>query len=107
MSNELNDKERSTDLVYRQPIRVNHFCRYWPIKKTRKNYANGSNHWIERCRCGRTISVDCSFSNGDVKSPQITKVWFDIEGNIVKRTGFGHTNGTNGLDNGYKSNVVG
>ena len=64
-----------------------HFtCRYWPVKRTVKPHLSGMK-WVERCKHGYYSYVDWSYANGDRKSPQVGKVWFDPEGTEIAKTG--------------------
>lgn len=63
-----------------------HHCHFFVVRRTIAHRSNGM-AWVERCRCGRTVSVDCSFFGADRISPKIRKAWFDAEGNLERITG--------------------
>lgn len=63
-----------------------HYCKYYVLKKSMRSHMHGQS-WYERCKCGRTIWIDCKFYVEGRNSPQITKTWFDREGNIERVTG--------------------
>lgn len=74
------------DIVYRKPYYVDHRCRFSVIKKSVKDTLNGKK-WFEKCRCGRTVLVDCNLIVEGANSPRIKKHWYDKEGNFERTTG--------------------
>lgn len=64
-----------------------HYCKYVVMRKTIVDIPSGK-HWIERCKCNRLLVIDCKFVVEGSNSPQITKTWFDKDGNIEKVTGY-------------------
>lgn len=68
-----------------------HFCKYSLVRRSIKDVGLFKK-WIERCRCGRFVLVDCKLFVGGSNSPKVRKTWFDSEGNVSRITG------TNNLD---------
>lgn len=71
-----------------------HWCRYWRVKNSNSRY-NGSIRWIEKCKCGRIVIVDCKLFNRDSNSPTVTKAWFNSDGEFEKETGIISTQNEN------------
>lgn len=63
-----------------------HYCKYEVMRSSVSVTPLGS-RWVERCRCGYTVSVDCSTSPLDSKSPKQTRTWFNDNGDIIRKTG--------------------
>lgn len=64
-----------------------HWCRYWRVKDSMSNLSNGK-RWIDKCKCGRIVVIDCRFMIDGSNSPGISKSWFDSDGNLERVTGY-------------------
>lgn len=61
-----------------------HFCYF---RKVRSHVDSEGVKWVERCRCGRSVTIDCNFFVRGCKTPKMIRTYFDANGNIERVTG--------------------